>query len=116
MSYSKLRIYKLSLDGVGLIHELTQKVPVNKNYALRDQIRRASMSVCANIAEGCGRRSKKDISRFLTMSIGSVNEVKAHLDIIDTIYKGKISIKKEKSFYEKLGKQIWTFRKTLDKK
>jgi four helix bundle protein len=69
------------------------------------------MSIVANIAEGYGRHSPKDFAHFISISLGSINEVKAFLDIIQTIY--QIDITAQKNFYTSLGKQTWTFRKSL---
>jgi len=113
MSYEDLRIYKLSLEGVKLIFKLTRNQAINRNYSLLDQIQRASTSISANIAEGYGRGSKKDFRHFLTISIGSVNEVKAFLDIIHTLYP-TIETTEVKNHFESLGKQIWAFRKSLE--
>jgi len=114
VDYPNLRIYQLSLEGVVLIFKLTNKSKVQKNYSLTDQIRRASMSISANIAEGCGRRTRKDLIYFISISIGSLNEVKAYLDIISRLYPD-ISIQSEMAFFEALGKQIWSFRRSLSK-
>jgi four helix bundle protein len=70
------------------------------------------MSIVANIAEGYGRKSKRDFKRYLTIAIGSVNEVKAFLDIIKVLYP-KVNVEKECLFFESLGKQIWSFRQKL---
>ncbi len=56
------RAYKASL----IIHKTTLKFPAIEQYALGDQLRRASKSICANIAEGCGKQknSKAEFKRF----------------------------------------------------
>lgn len=53
------------------------------NYSLKDQIRRASLSIILNIAEGSARKSDREFSRFLQLSLGSVNEVVACLDVME---------------------------------
>src|SRR3989442_4033630 len=50
-----------------------------KDFDLRSQIRRSSVSILANIAEGQGRRTDKDFAHFLNMSLGSVAETKSHI-------------------------------------
>lgn len=50
-------------------------------WELGDQIRRSSLSVCLNIAEGSGKSSDKDFNRYLGNSLGSINEVVAGIDI-----------------------------------
>ena len=56
------------------IYKLTHSFPKEEMYGLTSQIRRASTSIPTNIAEGCGRGSDADFSRFLQMSFGSANE------------------------------------------
>ncbi len=53
------------------IHCITKNSHFSKDYSLRDQIRRASISIIANIAEGFGRRSKREFANFLNMAHGS---------------------------------------------
>jgi four helix bundle protein len=77
------RAYQLSLD----VHRRSVDFPKIEQAALADQVRRASKSICANIAEGFGRqrRSKAEYKRFLLMAIGSADEmqvwVKYSLDL-----------------------------------
>ena len=68
------RAYRLSLD----IHRASLTFPSVEQRALADQIRRASKSICANVAEGYGRqkRSKAEFKRFLQMAIGSSDEMR----------------------------------------
>ena len=71
------RAYRVSLD----IHRVSLSFPSVEQYALADQLRRASKSICANIAEGYARqhRSKPEFRRFLHMAIGSSEEVRVWL-------------------------------------
>ena len=68
------RSYRLSLD----VHRTSLSFPGIEQHALGDQVRRASKSICANIAEGYGRqnRSKAEFKRFLAMAIGSADEMR----------------------------------------
>ena len=67
------RAYALSLE----VHRASLDFPRIEQFALADQVRRASKSVCANLAEGFGRQSgsKPEFRRFLTMAIGSADEM-----------------------------------------
>ena len=70
--------YRLSLD----IHKVTLTFPKMEQYALGDQMRRASKSICANIAEGFAkqRASPAEFRRFLAIAIGSSDEMTVWLD------------------------------------
>ena len=68
------RAYRISLD----VHRRSLEMPKIEQQALGDQVRRASKSICANIAEGFGRqhRSKAEFKRFLWMAVGSSDEMR----------------------------------------
>ena len=68
------RAYKASLE----IHKMTLGMPKIEQYALADQLRRASKSICANIAEGFGKQSqsKLEFGRYLLIAMGSSDEMR----------------------------------------
>jgi len=69
------------------IYEITANGDFAKDYGLRNQIQRASVSIMANIAEGFGGRSDKEFANFLNMAHGSVSEVQSHLYVaLDLAY------------------------------
>ena len=61
------------------IYEITRKFPREEVFGLTSQVRRASASIGANIAEGCGRRSDPEMKRFVQIARSSANEVECHL-------------------------------------
>lgn len=77
--FEDLPIYQDSLMLVKEIYELTNKDKFCKDYSLKDQIRRAIISVISNIAEGFERDSKNEFIRFLLYSKGSIGEVRTQI-------------------------------------
>ena len=71
------RAYRVSLD----IHRASLEFPAIEQYALGDQVRRCSKGICGNIAEGFAKsaRSKAELQRFLSMAIGSADEMRVWL-------------------------------------
>jgi len=63
------------------VYDVTNNGAFEKDYALRDQIRKASVSIMSNIAEGFRRRSPKEFANFLSIAHGSVAEVQSQLYI-----------------------------------
>src|SRR6187399_1775662 len=61
------------------IYRLTAANEFSRDFGLKDQIRRASVSIMANIAEGHGRRTNSEFANFLNLARGSVAEVQSHL-------------------------------------
>jgi four helix bundle protein len=61
------------------VYEMTAALPREEKFGLQSQIRRASSSIAANIAEGCGRGSNPEFARFLQMAMGSASETEYHL-------------------------------------
>jgi four helix bundle protein len=81
--FQKLEIYALALDYVGLIYELTEKLPGSENFNLKSLITRAATSIALNIAEGSTSQSDAEQSRFLGMALRSLVETVACQDIIE---------------------------------
>lgn len=80
-NYQKLDVYKVSKELVCMVYELLKHFPNEERFAICDQIRRAVISVPANIAEGMGRTSSKEQNRFLEIAYGSLMEVQCLLDM-----------------------------------
>ena len=76
--------YEVWVDGIEIaieIYELTKGFPDDKKFGLIAQLRRASISISSNIAEGCSRSSEKDFKRFIETALGSAFEFKTPLII-----------------------------------
>lgn len=78
-NYKELEIWKSSLKYCTPIYKITAKFPEEEKFGLISQLRRASVSVPSNIAEGSARNSNKDFIRFLEYSLGSCREIDTQL-------------------------------------
>ncbi len=93
-NYKNLEAWKKSMLLVKEIYLLTKSFPKEEIYALTSQIKRAAISVPANISEGIGRNYKKETVQFLHISTGSLYEVETFLQIaIDVKILEEIKIK-----------------------
>lgn len=79
--FTKLKVWQKAHNFTINLYKITRDFPIEEKYGLTNQIRRASVSIESNIAEGCGRNSNKEFSRFLDIAQGSVYEVRTQLFI-----------------------------------
>ncbi len=80
-NYKELNVWKESKDFSVFIYKLTNSFPNSENYGITAQINRSAVSIPSNIAEGAGRNSNKDFSRFISIAIGSSFELETQLII-----------------------------------
>ena len=115
LSYKDLLIWQKGIKIVILVYQLVKSFPKEEIYALTSQLKRASVSIPSNIAEGYGRNSDKSFSHFLDISRGSLFEIETQLIIAkelgfisdDFLYQEILSQIEEES------KMINSFSKTL---
>jgi len=80
-SYRDLIVWQKSMDVVTLIYKLVKQFPDDEKFGLISQIKRSSVSVPSNIAEGYGRNYTKDYIRFLNIARGSLYEMQTQLQV-----------------------------------
>ncbi len=73
--FRDLKVWNKSHKVALEIYEITRAFPQEEIYGLKSQMRRASVSVPTNIAEGCGRNSDAELARFLEIAMGSASEL-----------------------------------------
>ncbi|WP_179349213.1 four helix bundle protein [Winogradskyella pacifica] len=112
--FKELQIWKRSRLFCSEIYAITSKFPDSEKFGLTNQLRRASVSIPSNIAEGSSRNSNKDFARFLQISIGSAYEIETQLLISADL---NFIVEKElQSCLSELGeiiKMISKFKSTL---
>ena len=115
-NYENLNIWKNSIDFASFIYQITRKFPREELYGLVSQIRRAAISISSNIAEGAGRGSKKEFSRFISIASGSLNEVESQIYIANKLqYIDQTDFDKALGLAGELGNMLGGFQKFLKK-
>ena len=77
--FKELLIWQKSRNFCSEIYSITSTFPNDEKFGITNQLRRASVSIPSNIAEGSSRNSNKDFSRFLEIAIGSAYEIETQL-------------------------------------
>ncbi|OGE10330.1 hypothetical protein A3A60_04800 [Candidatus Curtissbacteria bacterium RIFCSPLOWO2_01_FULL_42_26] len=101
--FENLEVWKESREFITVVYSVTAKFPSDERFGLVDQIRRASVSIVLNIAEGSTRGWDADFRRYLKMAQGSINEVVTgfyialdlkllSLEIFDKIYQQALKL------------------------
>jgi four helix bundle protein len=116
-SHEDLRIWQGARTLVLEIYKLTSEFPKHEIYGLISQMRRASVSVPSNIAEGAGRRSPGDFCRFLYYASGSLTELETQLYLSGELgYADKDLVTELKKEIILLRRQIYATIRSLSKK
>jgi len=103
--FEDIEVWQKSRNLTKHIYEVTNDGKYKTDFGLRDQTRRCSVSIMANIAEGFGRRSAKEFANFLNYSHGSASELQSHLYIaLDLNYIGSDDFKKLYDQIERISK------------
>jgi four helix bundle protein len=105
------KAFSLALD----VHKTSLGFPDIESYALADQMRRASKSICANIAEGYAKQtqSKAEFHRFLNIAIGSANEMSVWVDFCENLsYINNTQAHEWKDGYDHIAKMLNKFKQS----
>jgi len=81
LSHKKLDVWNHSIELTSKIYKLTESFPKTELYGIISQLRRASVSIASNIAEGCSRKSLVEKKRFFEIARSSLVEVDTQLEI-----------------------------------
>lgn len=113
-NYQDLKVWQKSHQFVLAVYQLTNDFPKNEIFGLTSQMRRATVSISANLAEGCGKISTPDIANFFQISLGSLHETEYYLLLskdlnyisIETFERRNSEIKEIKAMLISLIKKI----------
>lgn len=113
-SFEGLHVYQAARQLVKDVYLLVKKLPPIENFALSSQIRRAVVSVKANIAEGSGRISPKDKAHFIDIAYGSLMETYSELETAaDLEYIPEQEVKNIKQQFVDIGKMLSGLRSSF---
>ena len=113
--FRQLAVWNKSIDLVEEVYHLAKLLPDAERFSLADQLRRASVSIPSNIAEGHGRSTTKEYLRFLSIAQGSKNELETQLYICVRLgYLNETQISKAVSLCDEIGKMISSITNKLN--
>ncbi len=113
-NYRELKIWHKAIDLSVDIYELVADFPSDEKFGIVSQLRRASVSVPSNIAEGSSRKSEKEFAHYLSMSLGSLFEIETQLIISNRVdYIKEETLEEYKAKITDIIKMIMAFRKHI---
>jgi four helix bundle protein len=116
-SYRDLRVWQRGIELVESIYVITQSFPKQEIYGITSQMRRAAVSIPANIAEGHSREHTKEFRNFLSIAQGSISELETELEIATRLgYLTADQFSRLMGQVAGLAKQVRALREALAKK
>jgi four helix bundle protein len=115
-TYQDLRVWRDAMDLAEACYRLTGSFPRDELYGLSSQVRRATVSIPANIAEGYGRNSKGAYVQFLRVAQGSLKELETHIVLAERLglatadATGPIL-----TSCDSLGRMLWSLIRSIEK-
>jgi four helix bundle protein len=109
MTFEDLEVYQRAYKTALEVHRTTLAFPKIEQFALADQMRRASRSVCSNVAEGFGRQrqSKAEYRRFLRLALGSADEMQVWVNFArDLSYVDDVQVRTWKGSYRTIARML----------
>ncbi|MDA3929549.1 MAG: four helix bundle protein [Prolixibacteraceae bacterium] len=114
--YKELKVWQKSRELVKEIYLTTDGFPKAEIYGITSQIRRSAVSIPANIAEGCGRNTNKELNRFMDIAQGSAFELETLILLCgDLNYIDENRSKYLLSTLVEIHKMVFSFKKQLPK-
>jgi len=113
-TFKDLVVWQEAMNLVEMIYLHTKTFPKEEIYGITSQIRRAAVSIPANIAEGNGRKSRKEYLQFLSVANGSMTELETHILIAERLnFLAKEKAEQLLTKLESVGRLLSGLRKSL---
>jgi len=112
--YQDLKVWQLGIEITREVYKLTARFPKEEIYGLTSQMRRCSVSIPSNIAEGHSRDSQRELARFVSISKGSLAELETQLIIAKDLRFGDVAaMDRLLTLAGKEGRMLTAFRRSL---
>ena len=112
-SFEKLDVWKLSREFTKIVYKISKSFPEEEKFGLTSQIRRASVSITSNIAEGSARITGKEQARFSEISYGSLLEVLNQLIVaVDLEYISENELNNNRNLIEEMANKLNKLRQS----
>jgi four helix bundle protein len=116
-SYKDLQVWKRGMGLTTLVYQFSAELPADERFGLVSQMRRAAVSIPANIAEGHQRTSTRDYLRFLSIASGSLAELETLIELASRLYSIRTtSIEELVGQADELGKMLRSLQQRLEEK
>ncbi len=113
-SFRELIVWQKAFALVTKIYQQTEKFPRSEEYGLKSQMRRCSVSIVSNIAEGYGRSTRKDYAHFLSNSLGSCAELETQILLSENLnFLDSTRTKESLADLVEVSKMLFVIRKKL---
>ena len=105
--HKKLDVWTGAVDLAQLVYQTTDRFPVKEQFGLTSQIRRATVSIPSNIAEGAARQTKKEFIQFLHVSKGALSELDTQLELARRLeYLGQVECEALNELLERVDRML----------
>ena len=113
-SFRDLIVWQRSVDFVQEVYRISSRLPADERFGLTAQLRRAALSVSANIAEGSGRFTSRDYLNFLSHSRGSVKEAESDLLVAERLeYVTRPDLGPALGFSDEISRMLFSLRASI---
>ncbi len=114
-NFKELKVWRAAIELCKEIFKITRNFPSDERYGLISQMTRAAVSIPSNIAEGCGRKSAKELYQFLSIALGSAFELETQLIIAKEFnYIPNEKLKQLSILITDIQKMLYGLQKSLD--